>query len=142
MSTVNTTVDASTMLLSYSVDGESFSTIVCETDSNYDGTMTIVSDETKCGRTVAPGTIANKFSGTGVVNTTPDADEGSYNEIQDHFLSKQQLYFRYTNVDESIYHAGVGWFTQLGNQNAANGTSKFTWTVEINGDITNTVGSS
>lgn len=135
-----TNVDAATMLLSYSVTDvdANYKSVVCESDSNIDGTMNVITDETKCGVLKGTGPIDWKASGTALVNTTPEADEGSYNEIQTLFLAKTLLYFKYTNVDESIYHKGRGWFTALGNQNASSGSSKFTWSVEINGDIENT----
>lgn len=136
-----TTVDAIGMLLSYSTDNINYSSIVCEVDSNINGQMEVTTDSTKCGTTTAAGSVATTISGNGVVNTTPDVGEGSYDEIQTIFLAKTPIYFKYTNVAEDPYHSGQGWFTQLGNQNAASGTSKFTWTITANGDISNVPGS-
>lgn len=134
-----TTVDAVGMLLSYSTDsGATYSTIVCEVDSNINGQMEVTTDSTKCGSTVAAGSVATTLSGNGVVNLTPGSGEGSYDEIQTIFLAKTPIMFLYTNVGQDPYHSGSGWFTQLGNQNAASGTSKFTWTITANGDISNT----
>lgn len=136
-----TTVDAIGMLLSYSTDNITFSSVVCEIDSNANSQMEVTTDSTKCGTTVAAGSIATTLSGNAVVNTTPEAGEGSFDEIQAIFLAKTPIYFTYTNVAESPYTSGQGWFTQLGNQNAASGTSKFTWTITANGDVSGTPGS-
>ena len=136
-----TTVDAVGMLLSYSTDNSNFSSIVCEIDSNVNSQMEVTTDSTKCGSTVAAGSIATTLSGNAVVNITPGSGEGSFEEVQTIFLAKTPIYFHYTNADESVYTAGQGWFTQLGNQNAASGTSKFTWTITANGDVTNVPGS-
>ena len=136
-----TTVDASGMLLQYSTDNTTYKSIVCEVDSNVNSQMEVTTDSTKCGTTTAAGSIATTLSGNAVVNTTPAGGEGSFEEIQTIFLAKTPIFFRYTNDDESIYTSGQGWFTQLGNQNAASGTSKFTWTITANGDVSNTPGS-
>lgn len=133
-----TTVDASTMLLSYSTDNITFLSIVCEVDSNINQQMEVTTDSTKCGSTVAAGSITSTLSGNAVVNLTPEAGEGSYDEIQTIFNAKTPIYFRYTNVGEDPYHEGQGWFTQLGNQNASSGTSKFSWTISVNGNVSNT----
>lgn len=132
-----TTVDAIGMLLRYSTDNITFKSIVCEVDSNINSQMEVVTDSTKCGTTVAAGSIATTVSGNAVVNLTPGAGEGSFEDIQTLFLAKTAIYFQYTNDAETVYSSGQGWFTQLGNQNAASGTSKFTWTITANGDISN-----
>jgi len=133
-----TTVDAIGMLLSYSTDNATFLSIVCEVDSNVNSQMEVTTDSTKCGTTVAAGSIATTVSGNAVVNTTPDAGEGSFDEIQAIFLAKTPIWFSYTNLAGSPATYGQGWFTQLGNQNAASGTSKFTWTITANGDVSAT----
>lgn len=132
-----TTVDAIGMLLRYSTDNITYKSIVCEVDSNLNSQMEVTTDSTKCGTTVAAGSVATTLSGNAVVNITPGVGEGSFNEIQTLFLAKTPIYFQYTNDDESIFTSGQGWFTQLGNQNAASGTSKFTWTITANGDVSN-----
>lgn len=130
-----TTVAANTMLLSYrpSAGGATLKSIVCEVDSNINSTMQVTTDSTKCGSTVAPGSIDSTISGNAVVNTTPGAGEGSYADIQALFYAETQIDWEYSNVAGDIEHSGVGWFTQLGNQNASTGTSKFTWTISVNG---------
>lgn len=130
-----TTVPANTMLLTYrpSAGGATLKSIVCEIDSNINSTMEVTTDSTKCGSTTAPGSITTTISGNAVVNITPDADEGSYNEIQALYYAETQIDWEYSNADGDIVHSGIGWFTQLGNQNAATGTSKFTWTISPNG---------
>ncbi len=123
------------MLLSYrpSAGGATLKSIVCEVDSNINSTMQVTTDSTKCGSTVAPGSIDSTISGNAVVNTTPGAGEGSYADIQALFYAETQIDWEYSNVAGDIEHSGVGWFTQLGNQNASTGTSKFTWTISVNG---------
>lgn len=136
-----TTVDAISMLLSFRNAGTSnpLLSIVCEVDSNINSTMQITTDSTKCGTTTAPGSITTTLSGNAVVNTTPGSgSEASYEAIQTAFLAKQSIDWEYTNAGGDIVHSGTGWFTQLGNQNAASGTSKFTWTITNNGDYHNT----
>lgn len=131
-----TTVAANTMLLSYrpSAGGATLKSIVCEVDSNINSTMEVTTDSTKCGSTVAPGSITTTISGNAVVNTTPGAGEGSYADIQALMYAETPIDWEYTNSDGDIVHSGIGWFTQLGNQNAASGTSKFTWTISVNGN--------
>ncbi len=131
-----TTVAANTMLLSYrpSAGGATLKSIVCEVDSNINSTMEVTTDSTKCGSTVAPGSITTTISGNAVVNTTPGTGEGSYADIQALMYAETPIDWEYTNVDGDIEHSGIGWFTQLGNQNAASGTSKFTWTISVNGN--------
>lgn len=133
-----TTVDAVGMLLNYSIDNSTFKSIVCEVDSNINSSMDVTTDSTKCGSTTAAGSIATTLSGNAVVNISPDAGAGSFADIQTLFLAKTPIFFKYTNVDETVFSSGQGWFTQLGNQNASSGTSKFTWTITANGDISNT----
>ena len=134
-----TTVAANTMLLSFRPStGGTFVSIVCEVDSNINMTMEVTTDSTKCGSTTAPGSITTTLSGNGVVNTTPTGgSEASYNDMLSIFLNQTQIDWEYTNADGDIQHAGIGWFTQLGNQNASTGTSKFTWTLSANGTPTN-----
>lgn len=134
-----TTVDAVGVFLYYSTDsGVTYKSIVCEVDSSLNSTMEITSDATKCGTTKGPGSLNTTITGNAVVNTTPDTGEGSYEDIQTIMLAKTSITWKYTNVAEDIYHTGVGWFTQLGNQNPASGASKFSWTIEVNGDYSNT----
>lgn len=135
-----TTVPANTMLLTYrpSAGGATLKSIVCEVDSNINSQMQVTTDATKCGSTVAPGSIDTTISGNAVVNTTPGTGEGSYADIQALMYAQTQIDWEYSNVAGDIEHSGVGWFTQLGNQNAATGTSKFTWTISVNGTPTAT----
>lgn len=131
-----TTVAANTMLLSFRASdpgSDALKSIVCEVDSNINSTMEVTTDATKCGSTTAPGSITTTLSGNAVVNITPETGEASYNEIQDLYYAQTQIDWEYTNADGDIVHSGIGWFTQLGNQNAATGTSKFTWTISPNG---------
>jgi hypothetical protein len=128
------------MLLTYrpSAGGATLKSIVCEVDSNINSQMQVTTDATKCGSTVAPGSIDTTISGNAVVNTTPGTGEGSYADIQALMYAQTQIDWEYSNVAGDIEHSGVGWFTQLGNQNAATGTSKFTWTISVNGTPTAT----
>lgn len=132
-----TTVSADIMLFSYSLNGPlgTFFTIVCEADSNYEGTVEFTRDVTKCGVLKNPGPMDNRITLNGTVNVTPEADEASYNEIQALAVAKTKVWARYTDVDEQIFHSGTGWFGTIGNQNTAGQTSKFSFTFEFDGDI-------
>lgn len=132
-----TTVLVETMLFSYSLNGENgtYFTVVCEADSSYEGTVEFSRDVTKCGVLKAPGPMDNKLTLNGVVNIDPEVGEASYNEIQALAVQKTKVWAKYTNEDETIFHSGTGWFGTIGNQNAATGTSKFSFTFEFDGDI-------
>lgn len=138
-----TTVDASTMLFSYSLNGENgtFFTIVCEADSNYEGTVEFDRVVTKCGVLKNPGPMDNRLALNGVVNIEPGANEASYNEVQALAVAKTRVWAKYTNADDTIHHSGIGWFGTIGNQNAASGVSRFSFTFEFDGDIS-TIGAS
>jgi len=131
-----TTVDSSLVLFSYSTDsGVTYKTVVCESDSNIEGSRNVVTDETKCGILKYPGPANFRVTFNGVVDSVPDATEASYTEIQAIFAANTKVYAKYTNVGTEPYHQGQGWFTRLGNQNAASGTSKFSFDFEFDGDV-------
>jgi hypothetical protein len=138
-----TIVDGKLMFLRFS-DGPDASAadvlkIVCLMDSNYNGTRNEITDETNCGALSNTGPAKHQFTGTGVIDTVPDTDEASYKEIQDLFLADTEKYWELSDEDQTIYHAGYGKITQLGNQNTASGGgSKFTLTVSITGTLVNT----
>ena len=88
-----------------------------------------------CGMLKGLGPADYTLNLNGVVDFNPAADEASYNEVQALFNQGTKVWAWYTNDDGDIYHYGTGWFTNIGNQNAVNGLSKFSFTFEFDGDI-------
>ena len=131
-----TTIEANTMFIQVSdTPGGTRKSAVCLTQADFSGTLGVNSDETHCGVLKAPGSSNNNFTGAAVVNTTPEADELSYEDFKTIYAPKTKKYWHLTNADDSNYHGGYGWISALGNQNASGQTSKFTFTVDIDGDI-------
>lgn len=131
-----TTLEANTMFIEYSDDPTSTRTsAVCLSQADFSGSTNVNTDETHCGVLKGIGSSNNQFTGTAVVNTTPDSGEGSYEEFKTLYAAKTKKYWHLTNADDSNYHGGYGWLTALGNQNTSGQTSKFTFTVDIDGDI-------
>ena len=131
-----TTIQASTMFIEYSdTPGGSRKSAVCLTQADFSGTTAVNSDETHCGVLKAVGSSNNQFSGTAVVDAVPDVTEASYEDFKTIYAAKTKKYWHLTNSNDSNYHGGYGWITALGNQNASGQTSKFTFTIDIDGDL-------
>ena len=131
-----TTILANTVFLEYSdTPTGTRSTAVCLTQVDFTGSTSIQSTETHCGVLKGVGNSNNQFTASAVVDTTPDAGEASYDEFKALYAAKTKKYWHLANGDDSHYHGGYGWITALGNQNASGDTSKFTLTIEIDGNI-------
>lgn len=131
-----TTLLASTMFIQYSdTPGDTRKSAVCLSQADFSGSATINSDETHCGILKGIGNSNNTFTGTAVVDMVPDVDEASYEDFKTLYAAKTKKYWHLTNADDSNYHGGYGWISALGNQNASGQTSKFTFTIDIDGDI-------
>lgn len=109
--------------------------IVCETDSSYEGTRSSSSEETKCGVLKARGNQDNRISGNAVTNITPGPNEGSFMDLLELFTNDTKQYFWYKDAGENINISGQGWFSSIGTQNKSADHSRFTWTLEIEGNI-------
>lgn len=132
----NTTIQANTMFIQFSdtPEGERKSA-VCLTQADFSGSTAVQSTETHCGVLKAVGNSNNQFTGNAVLITDPDTDEASYEDFKTIYAAKTKKYWHLTNADDSNYHGGYGWLTALGNQNASGDTSKFTFTVDIDGNL-------
>lgn len=134
-----TTISGSVMFIQYSdTPGGTRKSAVCQSQGDFSGTTDVTSDQTNCGVLKAIGNSNNQFTLNAVVDTVPDADEASYNDFQTLYVNKTKKYWHLTDADETVYHGGYGWITSLGNQNASGQTSKFTMTIDIDGDIDTT----
>ena len=131
-----TTLLASTMFIQYSdTPGGTRKSLVCLSQADFSGSATINSDETHCGILKGIGNSNNTFTGTAVVDMAPDTDEASYEDLKAIYVAKSKKYWHLSNADDSNYQGGYGWISALGNQNASGQTSKFTITIDIDGDV-------
>lgn len=131
-----TTINGSLMFISYSdTPGGTKKSAVCQSEGSFDGSRNVVSDETNCGVLKSLGPQNNRFTLNAVVDIAPDASEASYAEFQALYANNTKKYWHLTDAGENIYQGGYGWISALGQQNTSGQTSKFTLTIEIDGDI-------
>lgn len=134
-----TTISGSVMFIEYSdTPAGAKKAAVCQSEGSFDGSRNVVSDETNCGVLKQLGPQNNRMTLNAVVDTNPDAGEASYNEFQTLYANNTKKYWHLTDSTNDIYHGGYGWISALGQQNTSGQTSKFTMTIEIDGDIDTT----
>lgn len=134
-----TTISGSVMFIEYSdTPGGAKKSAVCQSEGSFDGSRNVVSDETNCGVLKSLGPQNNRLTLNAVVDTAPDATEASYNDFQTLYANNTKKYWHLTDSNNDIYHGGYGWISALGQQNVSGQTSKFTMTIEIDGDIDTT----
>lgn len=134
-----TTISGSVMFIEYSdTPGGAKKSAVCQSEGSFDGSRNVVSDETNCGVLKQLGPQNNRMTLNAVVDTAPDANEASYNDYQTLYANNTKKYWHLTDAANDIYHGGYGWISALGQQNTSGQTSKFTMTIEIDGDIDTT----
>lgn len=134
-----TTISGSVMFIEYSdTPGGAKKSAVCQSEGSFDGSRNVVSDETNCGVLKQLGPQNNRMTLNAVVDVAPDANEASYNDYQTLYANNTKKYWHLTDSANDIYHGGYGWISALGQQNTSGQTSKFTMTIEIDGDIDTT----
>lgn len=112
--------------------------IVCESDSSFDGTRDVTTEDTKCELLKSLGSQNNKISGNGVLKLNPTATQISFQQLMTYYSDGQLLYAWYTDAGTDggdVFASGQGWFTQIGSQNTSGQFSKFSYTFEFNGDV-------
>lgn len=131
------TLDGGLVLLYYgdTDDIDEAKSIVCETDSGFDGSRTTNAVDTKCGILKSLGRQNNKISGNGVTNIDPGPMEGSFADLLELYRLGTKQFIWYRDTDDNIFISGEGWFNQVGNQNKSGDLSTFSYTLEIDGDI-------
>lgn len=134
------TLDGGLVLLYYgdTDDIDEAKSIVCETDSGFDGSRTTNAVDTKCGILKSLGRQNNKISGNGLTNIEPGPMEGSFQELLELYRLGTKQFFWYRDVDDHVFISGEGWFNNIGNQNKSGESSSFSYTLEIDGDISTT----
>lgn len=131
-----TTLSGSVMFIEYSdTPSSTKKSAVCQSEGSFDGSRNVVSDETNCGTLKTLGPQNNRFTLNAVVDIAPDATEASYNDFQTLYANNTKKYWHLTDSTETVYHGGYGWISALGQQNVSGQNSKFTMTIEIEGDI-------
>jgi hypothetical protein len=115
-------------------------TLVCETDSSSDHATNVTETKTKCGTFTAVDTPTNTISGNGVVNTTPEADEISYQDLLVLLNNKTEVTGRYFNLEDgetpagaAVFMRGKGRVSSLGTSNTEGDLLKFSYGFTFNG---------
>lgn len=142
---MGTEISGSLVLNRYSTDGGSnWKTIVCETDSEIDGSSSVTETKTKtCGTKTAVDNDAITVTGNGVAGGDLASTQASYQDLQILRYNKTKVLFERKNLasgtiaeGEISYALFEGYFSQVGEQSATDDVSKFSWTVTSTGDIT------
>lgn len=115
--------------------GSATSKLICLKNCSYNGSRTVITDETRCGVLKETGPASHQFTGEVVFDDAPAGGEASYNEIQALFINDTQKYWTLTDAGNTLFHGGYGKITNLTQANPESGHSSATLTVEITGDL-------
>lgn len=117
-------------------------TMVCETDLTGSLTVAVNTTPTKCATIKSVGEVNASISGSGVANTSPEADEISLKQAIDWMAANTLLVGRMINLAVSpvalgaaVTVKGSGYFTEVSPSAPADGSLTFDWTFEITGTI-------
>lgn len=131
-----TTISGSTMFISVADDATPTNELmaVCQSEGSFDGSRNVVSDETNCGVLKQLGPQNNRMTLNAVVDVNPGAGDASFDDFLTLYKNNTRKYWMLSD-DTNIYLEGYGWISALGQQNTSGQTSKFTMTIEIDGDL-------
>lgn len=98
----------SSLLWDYSTDsGATWKTVVCQKNATWSSSRNISTDETNCGTFKAAGPTNDSLNFSGLVDTAPDAAEGSWTELQ-------TLYRANTKFTSKFYVGSEPWLSAEG----------------------------
>lgn len=133
-----TTVGGSELILSYSTNlvTPSYKVVVCKKSASLDASRSVNSEETDCGVFKTFGPANYKINITGMVDTQPDAGEGSWTELLTLFDANTPVLVKLATVGDDPYIVGTAKFSNLQlNADSPQDTLKFTGTLEIYGTV-------
>lgn len=123
--------------------GVTWKVLVCMIDKNIPLTTQTEVDQTYCGPKVGQGPIEFNPSGNATVETNPDADEVSFDELLEVMNAGTTIKFRLQNplsgsVGRGFYLSGDILITELTPNGTALGLMKFSFTFTGTGTLTTT----
>lgn len=132
-----TTVTGSELIWSYSTDsGSTYKVVVCKKSANIDGSRNVNTEETDCGTFKTLGPSNWKLNFTGVVDTGPDAGEGSWTELLTLFEANTSFMSKFATSGNEPWITGTGRLASLQlSADAPSDTVKFTAAFEFSGAI-------
>lgn len=140
----NSTIQAKSMPLEISFDGGvTYKTLICLIDLQMALSTPLEEDDTYCGPKVGQGPIKFNPSGNVVIETNPDSDECSFDELLERMASGTSVHFRLQNplsgsTGRGFYLAGEALVNELTPQGTANGLEKCSFAMTGTGTLTTT----
>lgn len=109
MPLANSTINAKSMPLELSFDdGVTWKMLVCMIDFSNPITTPLEEDQTYCGKKIGQGPIEFTLSGNIVVETRPDTDEASFDELLEVMNTATSILYRMQNPTSGS--VGVGYY--------------------------------
>jgi len=133
-----TTVTGSELIWSYSTDlvTPSYKVVVCKKSANLDASRNVTTEETDCGVFKTFGPSIYKLNFTGIVDTVPDAGEGSWTELLTLFEANTPILSKFATAGNEPYITGTSKLASLNlSADSPGDTVKFTASVEIYGAV-------
>lgn len=116
-------------------DGATYKKVICLTDAGVSSSKTTTDTDTRCGVLTATGNSTVTFTGTGVVDDSPDADELSHNEMWALKLAGTTFIIVFQNVLGTIFLGGSGTLTDISDTASSGNLVTFQFTVKISGNL-------
>lgn len=133
-----TTVGGSELIWSYSTDlvTPSYKSVVCKQSASLDGSRNVSTEESDCGVFKSFGPSNYKLNFSGLVDTAPDASEGSWTELLALFEANTPILSKFATVGNEPYITGTSRISSLNlAASSPSDTVKFTATVEFYGAV-------
>ncbi len=115
--------------------------IVCLTQNGLSSSDNSTETQTKCGTFVSTGTGTHQFTGSGLMNTDPEANEVSYMDLWTLKNAGNSFLIVEKNTAETIFTMGTGTITDLSSDASSGGPATFTYTIKVSGSISLAEGS-
>jgi len=122
--------------------GINYSTVVCLTNQTWQGTSNVIDATSKCGPDTLPGTQTNSITFEAQQMFDPTSGEVSGASFFDFWKASTTIGWKISpaspiNGDEIL--SGTGWISALTKDYNQTDPSKFTGTLSIYGDTTQTI---
>lgn len=115
--------------------GVTFKKVICLTDAGVSAAKTTTDTDTRCGVLTATGNSTYTFTGTSVVDDTPDVDELSHNEMWALMLADTSFMIVFQNELGTIFLGGSGKLTDMSDTATQGQFVTFQFTVKISGTL-------
>lgn len=116
-------------------DGATYKKVICLTDAGVSSSKTTTDTDTRCGVLTATGNSTVTFTGTGVVDDSPDADELSHNEMWALNEADTTVDIVFQNELGTIFLGGKGKITDISDTATQGQFVTFQFTLKISGNL-------